>query len=147
MRLAIILPADVLQKRNKMKHFSQGLRNQPLWCSGQVQSRRVGNAEFESYRIVYSYFLFFPFFVLLFSINIQLKMTYIGCYVPQTCSLRYRGISTMKVRLLQPRCRPREDSLSFGKRVHRRQDGSGMMLRPYVSHMFFFREKNYPIDI
>ena len=27
-------------------------------------------------------------------------MTYIGCYVPQTCSLRYRGISTMKVRLL-----------------------------------------------
>ena len=27
-------------------------------------------------------------------------MTCIGCYVPQTCSLRYRGISTMKVSLL-----------------------------------------------
>ena len=24
----------------------------------------------------------------------------LGCYVPQTCSLRYRGISTMKVSLL-----------------------------------------------
>ena len=27
-------------------------------------------------------------------------MTCIGCYVPQTCSLRYRGICTMKVSLL-----------------------------------------------
>ena len=27
-------------------------------------------------------------------------MTCIGCYVPQTCSLRYQGISTMKVSLL-----------------------------------------------
>ena len=34
MRLAIILPAEVSWKRNKMKDFSQTLRNQPLWCSG-----------------------------------------------------------------------------------------------------------------
>ena len=34
MRLAIILPAEVSWKRNKMKDFSQRLRNQPLWCSG-----------------------------------------------------------------------------------------------------------------
>ena len=27
-------------------------------------------------------------------------MTFIGCYVPQTCSLRYQGISTMKASLL-----------------------------------------------
>ena len=33
-------------------------------------------------------------------------LTCIGCYVPQTCSLWYRGISTMKVSLLYPRCRP-----------------------------------------
>ena len=32
--------------------------------------------------------------------------TCIGCYVPQTCSLRYRGTSTIKVSLLYPRCRP-----------------------------------------
>ena len=77
MRLAIILPAEVSWKRNKMKDFSYKLRNQFLWCSGQVQSRRVEGAGFESYRIIYSYFLFFPFFVLLFSINIQLNNCYL----------------------------------------------------------------------
>ena len=39
MRLAIILPAEVSWKRNKMKDFSQRLRSQPLWCSGWVYSR------------------------------------------------------------------------------------------------------------
>ena len=34
MRLAIILPAEVSWKRNKMKDFSRNLRNQALWCSG-----------------------------------------------------------------------------------------------------------------
>ena len=34
MRLAIILPAEVSWKRNKMKDFSKELCNQPLWCSG-----------------------------------------------------------------------------------------------------------------
>ena len=33
-RLAIILPAEVSWKRNKVKDFSYSLRNQPLWCSG-----------------------------------------------------------------------------------------------------------------
>ena len=33
-RLAIIVPAEVLRKSNKVKDFSSKLRNQPLWCSG-----------------------------------------------------------------------------------------------------------------
>ena len=34
MRLAMILPAEVSWKRNKVKDFSEILRNQYLWCSG-----------------------------------------------------------------------------------------------------------------
>ena len=68
-------------------------------------------------------------------------MTYIGCYAPQTCSLRYQGIFTMKVNLLQPRCRPWEDSLSFRKTVHRRQDGGWMFLPPNISRTFFEQEE------
>ena len=68
-------------------------------------------------------------------------MTCIGCYVPQTCSLRYRGISTMKVSLLYLRCRPWEDSLSFRKTVHRRQDGGWMFLPPNISRTFFEQEE------
>ena len=68
-------------------------------------------------------------------------MTCIGCYVPQTCSLRCRGISTMKVSLLYLRCRPWEDSLSFRKTVHRRQDGGGMFLSTNISRTFFEQEE------
>ena len=60
MRLAIILPAKC------------------LWCSGQVQFRRADGAGFESYRILFFLLsFFFPFFVLLFSINIQLNNCYL----------------------------------------------------------------------
>ena len=68
-------------------------------------------------------------------------LTCIGCYVPQTCSLRYRGISTMKVSLLYLRCRPWKDSLSFRKTVHRRQDGGWMFLSPNISRTFFEQEE------
>ena len=59
-----------------MKDFFVPLRNQPLWCSAQVQSRRAEGAGFESYRINFSFF-FFLFFVLLFSINKQLNNCYL----------------------------------------------------------------------
>ena len=68
-------------------------------------------------------------------------MTCIGYYVPQTCSLRCRGISTMKVSLLYLRCRPWEDSLSFRKTVHRRQHGGWMFLSTNISRTFFEQEE------
>ena len=80
MRLAMILPEEVSWKRNKMKDFSHKLCNQPLWCSGQGQSRRIepkmkcsSPTEF----FFPSFFFFFPFIVLLFSINIQLNNCYL----------------------------------------------------------------------
>ena len=54
-----------------MKDFSCGLCNQPLWCGGQIQQRRAEGSGFESYQM--HIFFFFPVFVLLFSINIQLN--------------------------------------------------------------------------
>ena len=74
-------------------------------------------------------------------------MTYIGCYVPQTCSLRYRGISTMKVNLLSPRCRSWEVSLSFCKTTHRRQGGGWMLLRPNISRTFFEQQEKVSMII
>ena len=38
---------------------------------------------------------------------------------------------------IQGRCRPWEDSLSFLKTVHRRQDGGWILLRPNTSSTFF----------
>ena len=68
-------------------------------------------------------------------------ITCIGCYLPQTCSLRYRGITTMKVSLLKPRCRPWQNGLSFRKTVRRRQDGGWMFLPPNISRTFFEQEE------
>ena len=74
-------------------------------------------------------------------------MTCIGCYVPQTCSLRYRCISTTKISLLLPRCRTWEYSLSFRETVHRRQDGGWMFLRPNTSCTFFEQEEKVSVII
>ena len=68
-------------------------------------------------------------------------MMYIGRCVPQTRSLGYWCISTMKVSLLKPCCHLWQDSLSFCKSVHWRQDGGWMLLRPYISRTFFEQRK------
>ena len=71
MRLAIILPAEVSRKRNKIKDFSQNYVSSP--CGVVVKCSRVepmvpGSSPTE---LFFSFFLFcFLFFVLLFSINI-----------------------------------------------------------------------------
>ena len=61
MRLAIILPAEVSWKRNKMKDFCVVFR-----CN-RVESKMPGSSAVE---LFFPPFFLFPFFVLLFSINI-----------------------------------------------------------------------------
>ena len=71
MRLAIILPAEVSWKRNKVKDFSEKLCNRlcgvVVKCS-RVESKVSGSNPTELF--IPSSFFFSPFFVLLFSINI-----------------------------------------------------------------------------
>ena len=70
MRLAIILPAEVSWKRHKIKDFSHSyiisLCGVVIRCS-RVEPMVPGSSPTE---LFFSFFLFFPFFVLLFSINI-----------------------------------------------------------------------------
>ena len=67
-------------------------------------------------------------------------MTHIGSYIPQACSLRYSGISPLKVSVLHYCC-PWEDSLSFRKTVHQRQDAGWMLLWPNISCTFFEQQE------
>ena len=70
MRLAIILPAEVSWTRHYIKDFSQdyviSLCGVVVRCS-RVEPMVSGSSSTE---LLFSFFLFFPFFVLLFSINI-----------------------------------------------------------------------------
>ena len=62
MRLAIILPAEVSWKRNKMKDFSYRLRNH--FCGVVVRCRRVESMALRSSptELFIPSFFFFPFF-------------------------------------------------------------------------------------
>ena len=70
MRLAIILPAEVSRKRNKIKDFSQcdviSLGGVVVRCR-RVEPMVPGSSPTE---LFFSFFLLFLFIVLLFSINI-----------------------------------------------------------------------------
>ena len=72
MRLAIIVPAEVSWKRNKTKDFSTNLYVISL-CGVVVRCNRyeprVQGSNPTKFLIPF-FFFFFPFFVLLFSINI-----------------------------------------------------------------------------
>ena len=80
MRLAIILPAEVSWKRNKMKDFSQSLRSQPLWCSGWVYSRVEPKVQGSSPSALFILpFLFLPVFcvVVFYKYSIYLNNCYL----------------------------------------------------------------------
>ena len=77
MRLAIILPTKVSRRRHQIKDFSQiyvvSLCDVVVRCS-RVEPMVLGSSPVTFF---FSFFLFFPFFVLLFSINIQLNNCYL----------------------------------------------------------------------
>ena len=91
MRLAIILPAEVSWKRNKMKDFSQRPRNQSLWCTQWLSV--VASSRRCRVRFLLSY-------LFLLSINIQLNKCYLrwldivfqGQYLPRL-SINYVAIN------------------------------------------------------
>ena len=76
-RLAIILPAEVSWKRNKIQTFPPiyifSLCGVVIRCS-RVERKVQGSSPTEFF---IPFFFFFPFFVLLFSINIQLNNWYL----------------------------------------------------------------------
>ena len=80
MRLDHLAGGSFMEKALNLT-LSPRFRHQPLWCSGQVYSRRAEGAGFESYshllNSLFPSFFFFPFIVLLFSINIQLNNCYL----------------------------------------------------------------------
>ena len=78
-RGSIILPAEVSWKRYQIDDFSSRLIcNQPQWWLG---AKVPGSSPTQFF---FSFFLFFPFFVLLFSINIYINNCYfVKCMFPE----------------------------------------------------------------